>query len=530
MSYNEFFGFSDSPFLDVPDLKFLFLVKQHEALLAALTESITSHQGIAILSGDDGVGKTMLVQALMQKLPSSYQPIAIAQPVAEPLATTVMIAQSLAVTLREQNLLNLTPLVNALQDAARQGKFFLALFDDAHVLTDQHLEEVYFLSQMEYQGRQLMPIILVGRNGLVQKLDSSDTQGLRQLVHKNLNLVSLTLEETNHYIDHRLQQVGSSFAACFADGCLDQLFAHTGGIPRRINQECDKALNRAWQEHRTQVTRDLLGDEEPAPAYEPLTAPLEEGLQENNAEHAAVEEVSPEISEEPTSPPEPLTPPTEEGYADNSGAQIAHEEESQETDEEPTPLIDNTQKSIRFKGYHWGVIGVVLLALVISYLLILNKPPSFEQQVIPEPKAEKKPPVSQKTTVPPHSSPSQPLSSSLTIPGRENLLALLQQVREAQLKKDISLFLKVYSPNFPNLSEKKKDVLATWEKYDYLDLDFKLGNIQQKNAHTLIGKVAWDITLEDVQSKKKRKLVKDYTVRFSNSSGKWLIQSIQEED
>jgi general secretion pathway protein A len=273
MSYNEFFGFSDSPFLDVPDLKFLFLTNQHELVLAELAEFITTRQGIAVISGDDGVGKTMMAHALLQRIPPSFQTLEIIRPEVKPLAITHLIAQSLAVTLRAGSLMDLTPLADAFQEAARQGKFFLLFLDDAHVLTDQHLEEIYLISQMEHQGQQLMPIILVGRKGLVQKLASSVNQRLRNLVRKNLSLTSLTFEETTRYIDHRLQQVGSSFAACFADGCSGQLFTRTGGIPRRINQACDQALNRAWQENHTRVTRDLLGGEEPAPAYKPLTPP-----------------------------------------------------------------------------------------------------------------------------------------------------------------------------------------------------------------------------------------------------------------
>jgi type II secretory pathway predicted ATPase ExeA len=273
MSYNEFFGFSDSPFLDVPDLKFLFLAKQHEQVLAELGEFITSRQGIAVVSGDDGVGKTVLAHALLERIPPSFQPLEIIRPAAKPLAITHMIAQSLAVTLREGSLVNLTPLADAFQEAARQGNFFLLLLDDAHLLTDQHLEEIYIISQMEQQGQQLMPIILVGRKGLGQKLASNVNQRLRNLVHKNLSLTGLTFEETTRYIDHRLKHVGSSFAACFADGCAGQLFSRTGGIPRRINQVCDQALNRAWQENRNRVTRDLLGDQEPTPFNKPLAPP-----------------------------------------------------------------------------------------------------------------------------------------------------------------------------------------------------------------------------------------------------------------
>ena len=273
MNYNRFFGFSESPFLDTPDLRFFYPAQPHVALLADLSAFVRARQGIAVVSGDDGVGKTMLIEALTAKLPPAIHPLVLARPAPEPMAITLMIAQALGISLKDRNLVNLTPFAEAIQAAAQQGTFVLPILDDAHLLTDQHLEEVYTLSQLEYQGRQLMPIILAGRKGLVQKLSSQANQRLHGLVRQDLAMAGLSFEETTQYIDHRLQQVGSSYKACFAEGCSGQLFARTGGIPRRINQVCDQALARACQENRQRVSRDLLGeDESPAP-FKPLAQP-----------------------------------------------------------------------------------------------------------------------------------------------------------------------------------------------------------------------------------------------------------------
>jgi type II secretory pathway predicted ATPase ExeA len=273
MNYIDFFGFSDSPFQDVPDQKFLFLPQKHELLLTELAEFVSTRRGIAVVSGDDGVGKTMLVQTLLQRLPESFRPLVLTRPAPEPLAITLMIAQALDLNLGGRTLVNINPLAEALQAAAQQNKYFFLIMEDAHLLTDQNLEEIYLLSQMEHQGQQLMPILLVGRKGLVQKIASKANQRLHDLISKNLFLNSLTFEETTLYIDHRLQQVGSSFKERFAEGCSGQIFSRTGGIPRRLNQVCDQALNRAWQENRARVTRDLLVVEEPKTPYKPLEPP-----------------------------------------------------------------------------------------------------------------------------------------------------------------------------------------------------------------------------------------------------------------
>ena len=277
MDYNKFFGFSESPFLDVPDPRFFFPSQQQGSALAELAGFIGARQGIALVSGNDGVGKTMLMHALMKKLPPSYQPLVITRPAQEPLVITLTIAEALGITLRDRNLVKLTPFAEAVQAAAQQGQYLVIIIDDAQILTDQHLEEVYILSQMEHQGRQLIPIILAGRQGLVQKVASKANQRLQELVRHTIVLTGLTFEESSRYIDHRLQQVGSSFKACFADGCAGQIFSRTGGIPRRLNQVCDQALARACQENRPRVSRDLLGEEEPVAPFKPLEPPAKWG-------------------------------------------------------------------------------------------------------------------------------------------------------------------------------------------------------------------------------------------------------------
>lgn len=114
MNYNQFFGFSETPFLDTPDRRFFYPAQQHEALLADLGAFIRDRQGIAVVSGDDGVGKTMLIEALTAKLPPAIHPLVLARPAPEPMAITLMIAQALGINLKDRNLANLTPFAEAI--------------------------------------------------------------------------------------------------------------------------------------------------------------------------------------------------------------------------------------------------------------------------------------------------------------------------------------------------------------------------------------------------------------------------------
>jgi len=172
---------------------------------------------------------------------------------------------------------------------------------------------------------------------------------------------------------------------------------------------------------------------------------------------------------------------------------------------------------------------VFLTALMIVFLavlvLVLTRIPTAGHVAASNPK------VTEKAAAPEAAAPASipETSPPAAIPAEwQEIQGILDQLRKAQLDKDIDLFFHAYSPTFPNLAEKKEGLLKTWQTYNYIDLNFNLENIQKKDAHTIVAEVACDITLEDVRSKKKSNLLTDYNISFSNVSGKWLIQGLAE--
>jgi hypothetical protein len=205
-------------------------------------------------------------------------------------------------------------------------------------------------------------------------------------------------------------------------------------------------------------------------------------------------------------------------------AQAAIEAETEEMFQVSNRLNDNLMKAFRLMWRQLFVIWAVVIVLGISVFFVVRKssPPSHvdTQQLTGLEQPAFNPLIEAVSQAPPSQA---ALKSRVMLEG-EKVREILEQIRKAQLNKDINLFMNAYAPSFPNLSQKKGSVLKTWQQYDYLDLRFHIKDIQQKDAQTIIARVSWDITLQDVQSRKKRNLVKNFTVHFSNCSGKWLLQ------
>jgi hypothetical protein len=200
--------------------------------------------------------------------------------------------------------------------------------------------------------------------------------------------------------------------------------------------------------------------------------------------------------------------------------------ETQEMVKVSNRLHDNIVKAMRLMWRQLFFIWAVVIVLLVGYFLVLhNSVPPGPVTASVEKTTEKAEP-SAKILVAPAVPPAHQSTKAVPIPEWEEVKGILDQVREAQIKKDIGQFLQVYAPTFPNLDKKKESILKTWQKYDYLDMHFAIENIQKPDANTIVAKVTWDITLEDLASKKKSALKRDYTVYFSHVSGKWLIQDL----
>jgi hypothetical protein len=200
--------------------------------------------------------------------------------------------------------------------------------------------------------------------------------------------------------------------------------------------------------------------------------------------------------------------------------------ETQEMVKVSNRLHDNIVKAMRLMWRQLFFIWAVVIVLLVGYFLVLhNSSPPGPITASVEKTPEKAEPSAQILVAPAVPS-TQQSTEAIPIPEWEEVKGILDQVREAQIKKDIGQFLQVYAPTFPNLDKKKESILKTWQKYDYLDMHFAIENIQKPDANTIVAKVTWDITLEDLASKKKSALKRDYTVYFSHVSGKWLIQDL----
>ena len=154
--------------------------------------------------------------------------------------------------------------INALNEflleKRRQGRRVLMILDEAQGLEAATLEQVRLLSNLETERDKLLQILMLGQPELDEMLESPALRQLRQRIGVRWRLSPLTREEVGEYVAHRLRVAAGGDRNLFSPAALRAIHARSGGIPRRINLLCDRALLAAYGRGLPQVTRAIVSE------------------------------------------------------------------------------------------------------------------------------------------------------------------------------------------------------------------------------------------------------------------------------
>lgn len=253
-------GFATSPFCITPDTDFLVPQKQYLEAIGHLRFGLATGSFI-LLTGDVGLGKTLLCRYLMQQLPANVRTAYIFNPqqnYAELLCSILYDLTGKMPARKASTALLHDELFEVLAKLAGRGQRVALLIDEAHCLPPELLEGLRLLSNLETGKRKLLSLMLVGQNELEQTLQSPGMRALRQRISVWHRLRPFTRRESTEYIRYRLHlaRIAQDFEIT-APACL---LAHhyAGGVPRRLNQICDRAMLAAFSSHRTRVNAGLM--------------------------------------------------------------------------------------------------------------------------------------------------------------------------------------------------------------------------------------------------------------------------------
>ncbi len=237
--YTEYYGLTERPFQLTPDARFYFESRTHKKAMAYLGYGLAQGEGFIVITGDVGAGKSTLVAHLVATIDRSrLSAINIVSTQVEGTDMLRLAAQGMGIATEDLEKAQILERVEThLDDQARKGKRTLLIVDEAQNLPVSALEELRMLSNYQAGGRALLQIFLLGQPEFRDKLASSeDLEQLRQRVIASHHLEPMGANEVEPYIVHRLAQAGSNGRPQFDEAAFDEIYRHTDGVPRRVNQ------------------------------------------------------------------------------------------------------------------------------------------------------------------------------------------------------------------------------------------------------------------------------------------------------
>jgi general secretion pathway protein A len=243
--YQSFYGLSEPPFELTSNPRFLFLTPQHQEALSNLKYGLSSAKAVTLLLGEAGTGKTSLLRAALESDECRNVRCMFVN------NSTLTRSEFLEVLAREFDLgakaveskATLLDLLEFdLRERRARGQITALVVDEAQSLSQDLLEEIRLLANMETPDEKLLPLVLAGQPEFAVRLNEPELRQLKQRVALRCEVEPFSLPETAAYVGTRIRVAGGDATRLFTREAVMLIHERSQGIPRTINVICDNAL------------------------------------------------------------------------------------------------------------------------------------------------------------------------------------------------------------------------------------------------------------------------------------------------
>jgi len=256
--YLEYWGLKEFPFENVPNPKFMYYSEEFEEALIRLLYAVDRKKGTVLLTGEVGCGKTTLSRVFIQRLSEDRSDISlITNPSLDPYDFLKEILHQFGLNLgsvsSKSDLLNMLNM--RLLENVRADRNSILIIDEAQVISKETFEEVRLLLNFQMNDRFLLTLILIGQPELRDII--KDIKQLDQRIAIKYHLSPLSTGDSARYILTRLKVAGAS-RRIFTSGAFDEIYQHSLGIPRKINNICDMSLMVGFADKTKMIDADVV--------------------------------------------------------------------------------------------------------------------------------------------------------------------------------------------------------------------------------------------------------------------------------
>ena len=259
--FDDFYGLTGRPFQLTPDPTFYFESLTHRKALSYLSYGLAQSEGFVVITGEVGAGKSTLVAHLMATIdPARLTAAQIVTSKLDGEELVHVVAQAFGLIVEGHDKASALGAIEAfLHDEARAGRRCLLVVDESQNLAIDALEELRMLSNFQLGAHPLLQTLLLGQPEFRDTIqEHPQLEQLRQRVIAAHHLDAMELGEVQPYIEHRLKCVGWNGNPKFDQRVFTELFEASGGVPRRINQICNRLMMLGAVDQRNRIDGAML--------------------------------------------------------------------------------------------------------------------------------------------------------------------------------------------------------------------------------------------------------------------------------
>ena len=258
--YESFYGLKEKPFTLLPDPDYLYLSPKHQRALTLLEYGMMNQAGFSVICGDTGAGKTTLIRRLLTELGDDTRVGLITNTHHSfgELLNWVLMAFGLDGEGKSKSQMH-QMFISFLIEQYAKNKHTVLIVDEAQNMNADTLEELRMLSNINSDKDQVLQVILAGQPALRETLRKPELMQFAQRIAVDYYLESLSAEETNTYINHRLKVAGAE-NRIFTDDACQAIYEYSKGTPRLINLLCDTSLVYGYAEQSNAISAQLVHD------------------------------------------------------------------------------------------------------------------------------------------------------------------------------------------------------------------------------------------------------------------------------